>query len=108
MTTATWRSKLKNLLSRKFLDSLTGIITGIITITQGQVVTGASLVAVSIVSYLIAEGYVDAKAVSETAKDISSVINVAAAATDNKALDDAAEIANKDEDQLDDTPKSTT
>lgn len=105
---ATWRSKLKNLLSRKFLASLTGIITGIITITQGQTVTGATLVAVSIVSYLIVEGYVDAKSVAETAKDVSSIINVAAAATDNKALDDAAEIANKVEDQLDDTPKSTT
>ena len=87
------RSKLKNLLSRKFLAALISIITGIVTITQGQTVVGASLIAVAVISYLIAEGYIDAKSAAATAAAVASVASTVSAATSNTADDAAAAVA---------------
>jgi hypothetical protein len=48
--------------SRKFIVCLTGILTGICVAISGSVVEGVSTVLVSMITYLIAEGYIDAKA----------------------------------------------
>lgn len=48
--------------SRKFIVCLTGILTGIGVAISGNVVEGVSTVLVSMITYLIAEGYIDAKA----------------------------------------------
>jgi mannose/fructose/N-acetylgalactosamine-specific phosphotransferase system component IID len=48
--------------SRKFIVCLTGILTGICVAISGNVVEGVSTVLVSMITYLIAEGYIDAKA----------------------------------------------
>lgn len=48
--------------SRKFIVCITGIVTGIGVAISGNVVEGVSTVLVSMITYLIAEGYIDAKA----------------------------------------------
>lgn len=52
--------------SRKFLAALAGVITGIALIVSGNVVEGTSTLITSIVAYIVAEGYVDGKAVKNT------------------------------------------
>ena len=54
---------LKKLTSRKFIVSVSGIISGIVLIASGSTTEGATAVIASVVAYLIAEGYIDAKAV---------------------------------------------
>ena len=46
-----------------------GVVTGIGVIIAGDTATGITAVIASVVSYLIAEGYIDAKAVN-TVKDV--------------------------------------
>lgn len=48
--------------SRKFIVCITGIVTGIGVAISGNMVEGVSTVLVSMITYLIAEGYIDAKA----------------------------------------------
>ena len=48
------------LTSRKFLMALSGVITGIFLIISGDATEGATAIISSIVSYCVAEGYVDA------------------------------------------------
>jgi len=55
--------------SRKFWVSLIGLITGISLICLGNPTEGAATIIASVVSYLIAEGLIDAKAV-ETVYDV--------------------------------------
>ena len=52
--------------SRKFIAAIAGILTGIALIISGNTVEGASAVMTSIVAYIVAEGYVDGKAVKNT------------------------------------------
>ena len=52
--------------SRKFIVCITGIVTGIGVAIAGNVVEGVSTVLVSMITYLIAEGYIDAKALEVT------------------------------------------
>lgn len=54
---------LKKISSRKFIVSVSGIISGIVLIASGSTVEGVTAVIASVVAYLIAEGYIDAKAV---------------------------------------------
>ncbi len=54
---------LKKLTSRKFIVSVSGIISGIVLIASGNTTEGVTAVIASVVAYLIAEGYIDAKAV---------------------------------------------
>lgn len=54
---------LKKLTSRKFIVSVSGIISGIVLIASGSTTEGVTAVIASVVAYLIAEGYIDAKAV---------------------------------------------
>lgn len=57
------RTLMKKLTSRKFIVSVSGIISGIVLIASGSTTEGVTAVIASVVAYLIAEGYIDAKAV---------------------------------------------
>lgn len=60
---------MKKFTSRKFIAMVAGVLTGIGVILEGSTVPGITAVIVAVVSYLIAEGYIDAKAVN-TVKDV--------------------------------------
>ena len=64
--------------SRKFIVSLIGVLIGVLGMFSGQYTDGAIMVCTSIIGYLVAEGYIDAKAVQQ-------VIKVADEVTDNLA-----------------------
>lgn len=53
---------MKKLTSRKFIVSVAGIISGIVTISVGNSAEGITVVIASVIAYLITEGYIDAKA----------------------------------------------
>ena len=57
--------------SRKFLVALSGILTGITLIAMGDTTQGITAVITAIVSYLIAEGIVDAKTAGDIAKGVA-------------------------------------
>ena len=59
--------------SRKFIVCLTGILTGVGVAASGSVLEGITTVLVSLITYLIAEGYIDAKAVEVGDKVIEEV-----------------------------------
>ena len=54
--------------SRKFIVSLIGVLIGVLGIFSGQYTEGATMVCTSIIGYLVAEGYIDAKAVQQVIK----------------------------------------
>ena len=54
--------------SRKFIISLIGVLIGALGIFSGQYAEGATMICTSIIGYLVAEGYVDAKAVQQVIK----------------------------------------
>ena len=54
---------MKKLSSRKFIIAVSGIVSGIVLIISGSVTEGVSAIIASVIGYLAAEGYVDAKAV---------------------------------------------
>ncbi|MBQ4151204.1 MAG: hypothetical protein IJC81_05320 [Clostridia bacterium] len=53
--------------SRKFLVAASGVVSGIVLIASGNATEGASAIVASVLGYLIAEGYIDAKAVKAAA-----------------------------------------
>ena len=53
----------EKLASRKFWVAVIGMLVGIIMIISGDSVEGVAAVITSALSYIIAEGYIDAKAV---------------------------------------------
>ena len=55
---------MKKFASRKFLAMVAGVLTGVAVIISGDTVAGLSAVVASVVTYLAAEGYIDAKAVN--------------------------------------------
>lgn len=61
----TLKSKLT---SRKFLLALSGAVTGIILIAAGSITEGTTALVTSIITYLVAEGYIDAAAVKSALK----------------------------------------
>jgi hypothetical protein len=61
--------------SRKFLAAIAGVLTGIALIVSGNTIEGASTVITSIVAYIVAEGYVDGKAVKNTIETTQDVLN---------------------------------
>lgn len=78
--------------SRKFLASVAGILTGIALIVSGNTVEGASAVITSIVAYIVAEGYVDSKAVKNTIEISQDVFdNVFADLEETEVTDDASD-----------------
>lgn len=52
--------------SRKFIACLAGVVTGLGLILSQNTVEGATTVVVSVISYLAAEGLIDAAAVKNT------------------------------------------
>ena len=56
------------LTSRKFLMAVAGVVSGIMLIIGGNATEGASAVVASVLGYLIAEGYIDGKALKATTK----------------------------------------
>ncbi len=62
---------LKKFTSRKFLVALSGILTGITLIAMGDTTQGITAVITAIVSYLIAEGMVDAKTAGDIARGVA-------------------------------------
>ena len=60
--------------SRKFLVAVSGIVSGIVLIASGNATEGMGAIIASVVGYLVAEGYVDAKAVKATTEKIEGVI----------------------------------
>ena len=63
----------EKLSSRKFWMSLIGLITGISLIFMGNPTEGASTIIASVVSYLLAEGLIDARAVGEVYEVLDDV-----------------------------------
>lgn len=61
--------------SRKLLAAIAGILTGIALIISGNTVEGASAVITSIVAYIVAEGYIDSKAVKNTIEATQKVLD---------------------------------
>ena len=59
--------------SRKFIVCLTGILTGIGVALSGSITEGITTVLISLITYLIAEGYIDAKAIDVSDEVIEQV-----------------------------------
>ena len=57
------KALMKKFTSRKFITALAGIVTGVVVIATGNTREGVIAVISSVIAYLIAEGYIDAKAV---------------------------------------------
>ena len=66
---------LKKLTSRKFLVSAAGIVSGIALIISGNSTEGAGAIIASVLGYLGAEGYIDAKAVKTAADAVENAIS---------------------------------
>ena len=71
------KSFLNKLTSRKFLISVAGIVSGIVLIANGNATEGVATVIASVVGYLVAEGYIDAKAVKATTDKVEEKIEEA-------------------------------
>ena len=52
------------LTSRKLWVAIVGIVTGIVMIVSGNTIEGTTTIVASILGYLVAEGFIDAKAVN--------------------------------------------
>ncbi|MBQ6892635.1 MAG: hypothetical protein IJN48_00370 [Clostridia bacterium] len=64
----------KKLSSRKFLVSVAGIVSGIALIASGNETEGVAAIIASVIGYLVAEGYIDAKAVKVTANAVEETL----------------------------------
>ena len=65
----------KKLTSRKFMVAVTGIVSGIAFVIGGNAKEGVAAIIASVLGYLVAEGYIDAKAVKATAEAVSDTVN---------------------------------
>ena len=90
---------LKKLTSRKFIAALLGFIAGIIMALCGNTVEGATTAITSVVAYIAAEGYIDAKAVKQVAETVEDVATEVAAGV---AAQVAAGVANNLKDKTGD------
>lgn len=63
------------LTSRKFLVAVAGIASGIVLIANGSTTEGVATVIASVIAYLAAEGYIDAKAVKATTDKIEEAVD---------------------------------
>ena len=87
----TLKERLKKLLSTKFIAAMTGVVSGIAAVCADKTTAGIVLIATSIVTYLIAEGYIDAKAVNTAAVTIATVADAVEDFTENETIDAVAE-----------------
>ena len=56
------------LTSRKFLIAVSGVISGIVLVASGNATEGMGAIVASVLGYLVAEGYIDGKAVKAVAE----------------------------------------
>ena len=63
------------LTSRKFLVAAAGIVSGVALIVSGSTTEGVAAVIASVIGYLAAEGYIDAKAVKATAEAVEEAVD---------------------------------
>ncbi|MBQ8836650.1 MAG: hypothetical protein IJ002_03980 [Clostridia bacterium] len=63
------------LTSRKFLVAAAGIASGVALIVSGNTTEGVAAVIASVIGYLAAEGYIDAKAVKATAEAVEEAVD---------------------------------
>ncbi len=88
-----WKEKLKNLLSRKFLLALIGAVSGL-AIALGadadfvQILVGAATALVSVICYIVAEGKIDAAAVTLASDFVKKVIEAVEAAKEQGETED--------------------
>ena len=69
------KEMLKNkLTSRKFWVAVAGIVSGIVLIANGNTVEGVSTLIASVVGYLVAEGFIDAKRVNTVIDTVEDAI----------------------------------
>ena len=68
------KSFLNKLSSRKFIVSVAGIVSGVVLIANGNATEGVATVIASVIGYLVAEGYIDAKAVKVTTKAVEEKV----------------------------------
>ena len=84
-----WKQKFS---SRKLWLAIVGIVSGIAMIQNGNITEGTALIGSSVLGYLIAEGYIDAKAATATAlmvSEISGAIKEAIAVKKMPSTDDS-------------------
>lgn len=62
------KALMKKLTSRKFLAAMAGVVSGIVVVASGSTTEGITAIITSVVAYLIAEGYIDAKAIKTAAE----------------------------------------
>lgn len=74
---------LRKLTSRKFIVAAAGIVSGVALILNGNSTEGVSAVIASVLGYLVAEGYIDAKAVKAAAEAVSDTVEQAEEAEPN-------------------------
>lgn len=67
----TLKSKLT---SRKFLVAVAGIVSGIVLLSNGNTNEGVSAVIASVIGYLVAEGYIDARAVKAATDEVENAV----------------------------------
>lgn len=69
-TKINWKQKLS---SRKLWLAVAGIISGVAMVLSENTTEGAALIGSSIIGYLVAEGYIDAKAAAATAAMVTEI-----------------------------------
>jgi hypothetical protein len=77
----------KKLSSRKLWAAVVGIVTGVALAVSGNVTEGAATVVASILGYMMAEGYVDAKAV-KAALEVATEVEKQIDATNEESEDE--------------------
>lgn len=82
---------MKKFTSRKFLAMVAGVLTGIGVILAGGTIEGLTAVIASVVSYLIAEGYIDAKAVNAVKDVVDDVADKIEEKTDKTGFTESEE-----------------
>ena len=75
------KNLLKKMKSRKFITAIIGVIVGIYTMTIGDTntvteIAGLTATIVSIMSYIIVEGRIDAKAINQIADVVETAETV--------------------------------
>lgn len=98
----TFKERISNMLSRKFLIAVGGVLSGVASILQGEVVAGGALIGVSVIAYLISEGYVDAASAKTIISTASEVAETVSSATSNTTDDVISNIISETATQLND------
>lgn len=70
--------------SRKFIACIVGVLTGVGVIVSGNTVEGIITVITSIISYLITEGIIDAKAVNQVAEGVADMTEATEETTEQR------------------------